>query len=186
VLSPDSYALMTTQAKLSDGTPLQYGMGIKVGEDYEGRKYIGHGGTAPGFRAEATWYPDAQIAVVVLGNTTSLPTAELARLLVGEALPPPRPTPRFYMGDASMLVGRYQYVAGGNQPLPVIEVTQTPAGLAFSRGSEPRPLPWVGGLTFYAQENVTMTFRRANGDSGPVTELYRDDAGSLHIFKKQP
>lgn len=34
-------------------------------------------------------------------------------------------------------------------------------------------------------KNVTMTFRCANGDTGPVTELRRDDAGNHYILKKQ-
>jgi CubicO group peptidase (beta-lactamase class C family) len=186
VLSPQSYSLMTTRATLADGHALQYGMGIKVGEDYEGRNYIGHGGSAPGFRAEAMWYPDAKIAVVVLGNTTSLPAAELARELVGAALPPPRPTTRFYMGDATPFVGKYEYVIGGNRSIS-IEVMQSPRGLAFApSGGRAEPLPWVGGLTFYASEDVTLTFRRARGDSGPVTELRRDDGGNLYILRKQP
>jgi hypothetical protein len=112
-------------------------------------------GSAPGFRAEATWYPDAQLLVVVVGNTTSLPAAELAGELANEVLPPP--------------------------------VTQSPRGLAFSpNGGRAEPLPWVGDLTFYAGEDVTLTFRRAHGDSGPVTELRRDDGGNLYILKKQP
>jgi hypothetical protein len=188
VLSPKSYAELTTPATLDDGTTLQYGMGIKVGEDYRGLKYIGHGGTAPGFRADATWYPDARLAVVVLTNTSpaSLSPAGVGGELARAVLPWPRPELKVYTGDASPLVGRYRHVMGGNQPLVVIEVTQTPAGLAFSRnGSRPEPLPWAGGLTFYAQENVTFTFRRANGNRGPVTELRRDDAGNHQILRKQ-
>jgi len=185
VLSPDSYKLMTTQAKLADGTQLQYGMGIKVGSDYEGRRYIGHGGTAPGFRAEAMWYPDAQMGVVVVGNTTGLPAAEVARNLAGAALRPPRPTPTFYTGDQTPFVGKYQYAIGGNRPLS-IKLVQSPQGLAVLDGSRPQPLPWVGGLTFYASEDMTLTFRRANGDSGPVIEARLDDGGNLYILKKQP
>jgi hypothetical protein len=93
---------------------------------------------------------------------------------------------RYYTGDPASLVGRYQQVVGGNQGSFVIEVTQTPAGLAFSfNGSRPEPLPWVGGLRFYGSENVTLTFRRANGDTGPVTELRRDDPGNHYILRKQ-
>jgi hypothetical protein len=44
----------------------------------------------------------------------------------------------------------------------------------------------VGDLSFYAGEDVTLSFRRANGSSGPVTELRRDDGGNLYILKKQP
>ncbi len=75
---------------------------------------------------------------------------------------------------------------GGNQPSFVIEVTASPRGLAFSRGgARPDLLPWAGGLTFYADQAVTLTFRRADGARGPVTELRSDDGGNHRIFKKQ-
>lgn len=188
VLAPASYAEMTTAATLSDGTTLQYGLGIKVGKDVRGLQYIGHGGTAPGFRADATWYPESQTAVVVLMNTSpaSISPGSIGGELARAALPLPRPQFAWYAGDPAELVGRYQYVVGGNQSRIAIEVTQTPNGLGFSvNGSRPERLPWAGGLTFYAQETVTLTFRRANGDSGPVTELRRDDAGNHYILRKQ-
>jgi hypothetical protein len=188
VLSPESYAEMTTQARLNDGTAVMYGLGIKVGETYRGLEVIGHGGTAPGFRADATWYPDAQLAVVVLVNTspTNLSPGSVGLALAERILPLPRPTLTYYTGDASELVGRYRHVTGGNRELGTIEVTQTPNGLSFSiNGSRPEPLPWAGGLKFHGQESVTLTFRRSNGDSGPVTQLRRDDMGNHYILKKQ-
>jgi CubicO group peptidase (beta-lactamase class C family) len=187
VLSPESYGEMTTPARLADGTPVQYGLGIKVGEDYRGLRYIGHGGTAPGFRADATWYPDGHMAVVVLMNTSPAPISpgDVGGELAREVLPLPRPEFTYYTGDPAPFVGTYRHVMGGNRAF-TIEVTQSPAGLAFApSGGRPEPLPWAGGLTFYAQENVTLTFRRANGDTGPVTELRRDDAGNHYILKKQ-
>jgi hypothetical protein len=188
VLSPASYAEMTTQARLNDGTAVQYGLGIKVAEDYRGLKFIGHGGTAPGFRADAAWYPEAQMAVVVLMNTspTNLSPGGVGGALAAQVLPVPRPTRTPYTGDAAELVGTYKLTIGGNQAGGTIEVTSTAAGLAFSvNGSRPETLPWVGGLKFYAQEDVTLTFRRANGDTGSVTELRRDNAGNHAILKKQ-
>ena len=188
VLSPESYAEMTTPARLDDGTAVMYGLGIKVGETYRGLQAIGHGGTAPGFRADATWYPEADLAVVVLVNTspTNLSPGSLGLALAERIVPLPRPTLTYYTGDAGELVGRYRHVTGGNRELGTIEVTRTPNGLAFSiNGSRPEPLPWAGGLRFHAQESATLTFRRANGDSGPVTELRRDDMGNHYILKKQ-
>lgn len=188
VLSPKSYAEMTTAATLEDGTKLQYGLGIKVGEDYRGLKYIGHGGTAPGFRAEAAWYPEGPLAVVVLTNTSpsSLVPAGVSDQLAREVLPWKRPEMRFYTGDPSPFLGRYQLVVGGNQRALYIDVTQTPTGLAFApNGQRPEVLPWADGLRFYPNEFTTLTFRRANGDSGPVTELRRDDSGNHSILKKQ-
>ncbi|MEW5915610.1 MAG: serine hydrolase domain-containing protein, partial [Gemmatimonadota bacterium] len=69
VLSPKSYAEMTAPSKLNDGTVLRYGMGIAVGKDSRGLRFIGHGGGIGGFTSEATWYPDAQAAIVVLINS---------------------------------------------------------------------------------------------------------------------
>jgi hypothetical protein len=137
---------------------------------------------------DATWYPDAHMAVVVMINTapTNFAPGGVGGQLARAVLALPRPDFKYYTGDATQLVGRYQYLMGGNQEPFFVEVTQTPTGLSFSRaGGRPEPLPWVGGLTFYAQENATLTFRRAHGDSGPVTELRRDDAGNHYILKKQ-
>ena len=191
VLSAKSYAEMTTPAKLDDGTSVSYGMGIKVGENYLGQKFIGHGGTAPGFRAEATWYPEGQLAVVVLTNTSpsSLTPAGISTQFAEALVPAKRRTIQYFTGDAAPFVGRYEYVVGGNPAtsMKFVEVTATPTGLALSpNGQRPQTLPWAGGLTFYAGDNTTLTFRRANGDSGPIVELIRDDAGNVHIFRRKP
>lgn len=187
VLGPAAYAAMITPARLADGTPLQYGLGIKVGEDYRGLRYIGHGGTAPGFRADATWYPDAQLAVVVLMNTSpaNLSPGGVGGALARTLLPLPRPALTYYTGDPAPFIGRYELIMGGNQSRAIIEVTASPTGLAFSvNGSRPEALPWAGGLTFYGGETAALTFRRA-GATGPVTELHRDDAGNHAILRKR-
>ena len=184
VLSPASYAEMITPAKLNDGTPLRYSMGLQVAEDSRGLKYIGHGGSISGFSAEATWYPDAQMAVVVLTNTTgNLDPGALAGELAAEVIPWTRPTFKQYTGDPALIVGKYQGPSRGRDM--VIEVTQTPNGVAFSaNGSPPRSISWIEGLTF-RQGIAIMTFRRANGDTGPVTELRFDSPGGYYILKKQ-
>ncbi|HET9424615.1 MAG TPA: serine hydrolase domain-containing protein [Gemmatimonadaceae bacterium] len=191
VLSPRSYAEMTTQATLDDGTRLQYGMGIKVGEEYRGLKYIGHGGTAPGFRSDVAWYPDGQLAVVVLINTspTNLVPGGVSFLLAAQVLPLPRPTMTYYTGDATDLVGKYQTVNGARIGNVTIAITRTDSGLAIvppTPGARPALLAWAGGLRFYASDNTTITFRRANGDTGPVIEMRRDNAGNHAILKKVP
>lgn len=64
-------------------------------------------------------------------------------------------------------------------------VRPTPRRVAAVENPWLRPLPWAGGLRFYAQETATLTFRRANGDNGPVTELRRDDMSNHYILEKQ-
>jgi hypothetical protein len=67
----------------------------------------------------------------------------------------------------------------------VVEVTQTPEGLAFSaNGSPARVLPWVEGQTF-RQGDAILTFRRAGGGNGPPTELRFDAGGGYYILKRQ-
>lgn len=188
LLTPRSYAEMIAPTRLSDGVTIQYGLGIKHGVDLRGLRYIGHGGTAPGFRADVMWYPDAQLGVVVLMNTSApnLSGAEVSARLVRAVLAGPRPAIAFYTGDPTPFVGTYQVAMGGNQPLAQIEVTASPNGLAFSaNGSRSQPLPWVGGLTFHAGETTTLTFRRTNGDAQPATELRRDDAGNHAILRRK-
>jgi CubicO group peptidase (beta-lactamase class C family) len=184
VLSPASYAEFITPAKLNDGTPLRYSMGLQVGPDPSGLKYIGHGGSIAGFTAEAGWYPDGQVAVVVLINSTgNLDPGDVASELAREVLPWTRPTPKQFAGDPAPLVGKY--VGPGRGRNMVVEVTQTPQGIAVSRdGSPPRSIPWVEGLTF-RQGLMILTFRHANGDSGPVTELRFSMPGAHTILKKQ-
>ena len=184
VLSAKSYAEMITPSKLSDGTPLRYGMGLNVGKDTGGLNYVGHGGSIAGFNAEATWYPDAKMAVVVLTNTNSnLDPGAIGAELAAEILPWKSPARNKFTGDATPLLGKYKGPSRGRDM--VIEVTQTPEGVAFSaNGSPPRVLPWVEGLTFQGG-SAFMTFRRASGNSGPMTELRFDAGSGYYILKRQ-
>lgn len=184
VLPAKSYAEMVALSKLNDGTPLRYGMGIGVGKDIRGLNFIGHGGSIAGFTAEATWYPDAQMAVVVLMNSNgNLDPGAVASELASAVLPWTRPTPATFTGDPAPLVGRYQGPSRGRDM--VVEVTQTAQGLAFSaNGSPARQLPWIEGLTF-RQGNAILTFRRANGNSGPVTELRFDAGSGYYVLKRR-
>ena len=88
-----------------------------------------------------------------------------------------------FAGDATPLIGTYKGPSRGREM--VIEVTQTPQGLAASaNGSPARPLVWVDGLTF-RQGNSFLIFRRT-GESGPATELRFDGGpGAYYILKRQ-
>lgn len=175
VLSARSYAEMTAASKLNDGTPLRYGMGIAVGKDVHGLSFIGHGGSIAGFTSEATWYPDAQAAIVVLMNSNgNIDPGAVAVDLAGELLPWKAPETKAFAGDATPLVGRYKGPSRGRDM--IVEATKAADGVAFSMNGGPaRTIPWVDGWTF-RQGNVFLTFRRT-GASGPATELRFDGGG---------
>jgi CubicO group peptidase (beta-lactamase class C family) len=183
VLSPKSYAELITPSKLNDGTPIRYSMGLSVGKDSRGLNYIGHGGSIGGFTAEAGWYPDAQIAVVVLMNSNgNIDPGAVGGELAAELLPVTRPVLQPFAGDATPLLGTYKGPSRGREM--VVVITQTAQGPAISANGAPaRPLPWVEGLTF-RQGNTFLHFRRS-GTTGPVTELRFDGGGGYYILKKQ-
>ena len=67
----------------------------------------------------------------------------------------------------------------------IVEVAQTPRGRGFSiDGASPRVIPWIEELTF-GRGLPRFIFRRANGDSGPVTELRFSMPGAHMILRKQ-
>ena len=181
VLSPRSYAEMIAPSKLNDGTLLRYGMGLSVGEDSHGLTYIGHNGGGFGFSSEARWFPGGQLAIVVLTNSEPDEITAVTASLAAAVLPVPPPAGPF-TGDASSLVGTYKGLGPGGDA--VVEVTQTPAGIAFSiRGAPAGPLPWVAGWTFRRNDSL-LIFRRS-GNSGPATELRIDTGGDHFILKRQ-
>jgi CubicO group peptidase (beta-lactamase class C family) len=183
VLSPKSYAEMITPATLNDGTVLRYGMGLAVWKDSRGLNTIGHGGGITGFTSEASWYPDAQAAIVVLMNCNcSIDPGAVGGELVAELLPWTRPTMKAFTGDATPLVGRYKGPSRGREM--TIEVTQSPQGVMVSaNGSPARPLSWVDEWTF-RQGNAILTFTRTI--AGPATELrFNGGPGAYYILKRQ-
>jgi len=184
VLSPKSYAEVIAPAKLNDGTATRYAMGLGVGRNSLGFNFIGHGGSIAGFTSEATWYPDGQLAVVVLLNSNgNIDPGSIGAELAAELLPVTRPTLKPFTGDVTPLLGTYKGPSRGREM--ILEVTQGAQGIEASvNGSPKRSLPWVEGLTF-RQGNSFLTFRQA-GNSGPATELRFDGGpGSYLILKRQ-
>jgi len=180
-LTPKSYREIITPSTLNDGTPLRYSMGLVVGEDSHGLKFIGHGGGGFGFSSVTRWYPDARLAVVTLTNSEPDELTKVTDDLAAAVLPVPRP-PGPFTGDASLLVGTYR--GPGRAKEMVIEVTQTPQGIAFAfDGAAAGPLPWVERWTF-RQNQALLTFRRST-NRGPATELRYDRGGGHFILKRQ-
>lgn len=184
LLSPKSYAEMIAPSKLNDGTPTRYAMGIAVGKDSRGLNFIGHGGAIAGFTSFATWYPDAQAAIVVLMNSGgSIDPGAVAGELAAELIPWTPPTPKQFSGDATPLLGTYKGPSRGREM--ILEVTQGAQGIEFSVNGSPKRSPqWVDGLIF-RQGNSFLTFRQT-GNTGPATELRFDGGpGSYLILKRQ-
>jgi CubicO group peptidase (beta-lactamase class C family) len=68
LVSQESYDLMTTPARLTNDSATTYGYGLGIG-DTNGHRRIAHGGGINGFVTMLAYYPDDDLAVVVLSNT---------------------------------------------------------------------------------------------------------------------
>ncbi len=67
LLTPASRQLMTTPARLTDGTSTTYGFGLHV-DTANGRRRVWHGGGLPGFISHFVRFPDARLTIVMLSN----------------------------------------------------------------------------------------------------------------------
>ena len=182
VLSPKSYAELIAPAKLTDGTSLRYGMGTTVAEDSHGLRYLGHGGGGFGFSSQARWYPEAQLAIVVLTNSEPDAITMTTEAVAAAVLPPPRAAGQF-TGDPSPLVGKYKGPAHGGDM--VVVVTQVPQGVRFSiNGQPPETLPWIESWTFRRRDEL-LSFR-AGTTSNRAAELRFDTGGDHFILKPVP
>jgi len=183
VLSPKSYAELIAPAKLNDGTPLRYGMGIGVGKDSHGLEFIGHGGGIGGFTSEATWYPAAKAAIVVLLNSNGMINpSEVAADLAAQLLPWTPAATKKYAGDQAPLLGTYKGPSRGREM--VLTVTQSDEGPMFSvHGGPAQPDSWVDRWAF-RQGGTELTFRRI-GAEGPATELVFQGGAAYYVLKRQ-
>lgn len=67
VVSPASFARMTTRTKLKNGRTIGYGFGLGVGSVF-GRPTVGHDGLVSGFSSENLTFPKDRVAIVLLSN----------------------------------------------------------------------------------------------------------------------
>ena len=69
LLSEKRYQQLITPKTLNDGTPVRYAMGLSNSINY-GNQEISHGGGIPGFLSETKYFPEADLHLISLVNTT--------------------------------------------------------------------------------------------------------------------
>ena len=70
LVTPESYAIMTSPAWLNDGEFTKYGMGFHV-DDWGGHRALRHGGLVYGFKSCFYYYPEEDLTIIVMMNTES-------------------------------------------------------------------------------------------------------------------
>ncbi len=181
VLSSESYQALTTPVPLEDGTPTRYAMGLGV-SGTGNHRVIAHGGGINGFLSDGRYYPEEELIIVVLQNSTGPQGpgalgAALAELVLG-----PRPeleaTP--FAGDFNELVGSYSGRARGRDL--TVEVTVEGEDLVFTPDGSPNELrpAHLEGLK-WGQGNTLLWFVRADGE---ISELRMDQGSGHYVLKR--
>jgi D-alanyl-D-alanine carboxypeptidase len=68
IISTSDYELLTTPARLTDGSVIPYGFGMKV-DRFEGQPRIWHDGNTNGFDGSDQFFPSQGVRIIVLTNT---------------------------------------------------------------------------------------------------------------------
>ena len=161
VLSPDSYAAMITPGRLNDGSAMTYGFGLGR-SGYRERPTLGHGGGINGFLSYLGHFPDDELTVAVLSNSSAFAVDQasfgLARRALGLADAVHAPVS---LDDARLaaMAGTYRFEIG---PLD-LKVRDGGLGAHFPR---PRSLyrPLAEDAVFLADDpEVTLKFEDLQG-----------------------
>ena len=172
-LEGDAILGAAAKAKLYTPALKDYAYGWMVGEQ-AGHKLIWHNGGIDGFHTSYFRVPDADLVVVVLGNTLQTDTDEIAKNAIaaafGEAVEP------LPVADAALVarvVGTYTITPAGQQalgelkaPAELIAAIQTmtiaavPGGVSMKpNGQGPALMSPSGGATFvHKGAGITLTF----------------------------
>lgn len=88
LLTPAWFDTLTKQSKLTDGTPVPYGLGISLETDTKGRKIFSHSGGGTGFVSLLQMYPAEKLVSVHLLNivdrNTGSPARDISRIFLGD------------------------------------------------------------------------------------------------------
>lgn len=184
VLSESLYARLITPQPLNDGTPMRYAAGL-VNYTHPTGHVIEHGGAIDGFLSHSRYYPEHDVTVIVLQNTSAGPGPTATANEIGEYLfgTPYAPKPNNYPGDLSIFEGLYKGAARGAEM--TIEVSSDEEGLniVLSINDQPRPAQYINfqqGTTFFRGPNYFIFDSPEDGD---VSEL-RFDAPLNHYVLK--
>ncbi len=122
VVSPASYAAMTTPDTLRDGSRLTYGFGLGIGQ-LAGRRLVAHNGGINGFGAHLAGVPAESLTVAVLVNTEGGTADRITELVLRAALGIPLPAPArdlpLSADERARYVGTYALALPNGARLPI-------------------------------------------------------------------
>jgi CubicO group peptidase (beta-lactamase class C family) len=185
VVSPASYALMSTADTLNSGRKINYGFGLVPGE-FNGHKTVSHTGGIPGFASAATYVPDDSLSIVVFTNFDAESpqglVQNLLRVAYGEAPVARKPataqaaagpsaaTPSLSPADRDAIVGNYTLQLPGGQALPIRFFLDGARLMAQAQGQDANELRYLGNYQFGVAFDPALRFTFVM-DGGKATKV---------------
>ena len=157
--------MMWSPARLNDGTPASYGLGVFL-LDEPGRKGVESDGAWQGFRSYVGRFHSESVTVILLANSSSLDAITAGHTIAGlfrpSLAPPKRARRQLPATELDRYTGQYRLATG-----EVLHITRTPDGLRVA-GDVPlgNVVPGAPDVFFgerWAEARLTFV-RGANGD----------------------
>lgn len=86
IISPSGYQLLTSPARLADGTATEYGFGLKL-DRYDGQPRIWHHGNTSGYDGSDQFFPSQETRIIVLTNGLDADTDRIVERLYDDLFP---------------------------------------------------------------------------------------------------
>ena len=182
VVSPASYALMSTADTLNSGRKINYGFGLVPGV-FNGHKTISHTGGIPGFASAATYVPDDSLSIVVFTNYDAESPQTLVQNLLrvaydvaplGRGAAATRgAAPSLSAADRDAIVGNYTLQLPNGQALPIKFYLDETRVMSQARGQQAIELRYLGNSAFGVAFDPALrfTFTIDGGKATKVTLL---------------
>jgi CubicO group peptidase (beta-lactamase class C family) len=171
---------MQTKGKLSNGEPIDYGLGLTMRE-IRGLKTVSHGGSWAGYRAQLLRFPEERLSVACLCNLGATNPSELARkvaeVVLAEKMTPETRTESAERTQIELTPDALKAFAGTfwekNEGYAFVSASETRL-VADVYGSRIELAP-ISATTFFAEIGVDVEFEGLDrmvvraGSQEPVT-----------------
>jgi CubicO group peptidase (beta-lactamase class C family) len=166
VITPASYARMTTATPLSGGKEHPYGYGLSLGE-LQGHRFVAHGGGINGFITYLSYYLEQDLTIAVLTNSGNSNPSRIERQIARRVLGLPEPAVRDLPLNASE---RARYVGSYDARLGKLQVLEEDGKLKLE-GPLSSVLLYQGEHTFIAaaDSDVRVVFQMVGGRASGLT-----------------
>lgn len=86
IISTSDYQLLTSPARLADGSAGEYGFGMII-DRFEGQPRVWHGGSTNGFNGSDELFPSQDVRIIVLTNALDGGSDQIARHIYNDLFP---------------------------------------------------------------------------------------------------